>query len=248
MKTLGRIMRAFRSLGPIDIRNVGRDGLMLMLLIIPLLVALAFRLGVPPLAQFLQVSLEFDLRPYYALLMSTLVMTAPNLTGVVVGFLLLDERDDGTLAALQVTPLSPLGYLGYRILIPLIIGFVMTLVSYPLAGLAPLAPGDLAAVAAVGMLTAPVTALALAALAGNKVTGLVVQKALNGIWILPAAAFFLPMPWQLGAGIIPSYWAMKTAWTATTGAPYLPHVLAGFAVNLVFLVWLARRFLRLSSG
>jgi fluoroquinolone transport system permease protein len=46
--------------------------------------------------------------------MSFLVVVMPALVGMVIGFLLLDQRDDQTLAALQVTPLTLNGYLIYR--------------------------------------------------------------------------------------------------------------------------------------
>ena len=39
------------------------------------------------------------------------LMTAPGIVGMVVGFLLLDERDERTLSALRVTPLSMRRYL-----------------------------------------------------------------------------------------------------------------------------------------
>lgn len=39
--------------------------------------------------------------------------------GVVTGFLLLDERDDRTLTALQVTPLPLRAYIFYRVTVPI---------------------------------------------------------------------------------------------------------------------------------
>lgn len=240
---IDRVFRAVRSLGPIDIRNVWRDGMLLMLLVLPPLLALIMRFSIPPLTEFLQTNLAFDLTPYYPLLMSSLVQTAPGITGVIVGFLLLDERDDGTMAALMVTPLSAMGYLSYRIFIPLVLGFVMTMVSYPLVGITPLPWFDLAAIALIGTMTAPITALALAAFADNKVTGLAVQKVLNAIGILPTLAFFVPMPLQMFAGVLPTYWPMKMTWNAGIGEAYWPYAIAGLIVNALFLIWLSRRFL-----
>ena len=58
----------------------------------------------------------FDLRPYYDAFMGYfLVSLAPMMFGIVIGFLLLDECDDNTLMALQVTPLSLNNYLLYRL-------------------------------------------------------------------------------------------------------------------------------------
>ncbi len=49
------------------------------------------------------------------------LMTASGIVGMVVGFLLLDERDAHTPAALRVTPLSMRRYLAYRVSGPLLV-------------------------------------------------------------------------------------------------------------------------------
>ena len=57
----------------------------------------------------------FDIVPYFPLVMGGYLMTAPGMLGMVIGFLLLDERDARTLSALCVTPLSMRQYPAYRI-------------------------------------------------------------------------------------------------------------------------------------
>ena len=89
-------------------------------------------------------------------------MTAPGMIGTVIGFLLLDERDDRMLTALLVTPMSTAGYLAYRITIPLAAGFIITIVGYRLTGVMPVSFSDLMAVSLLAAFNAPITALALA--------------------------------------------------------------------------------------
>ena len=124
-------------------------------------------------------------------------------------FLFLDERDARTLSALRVTPLSIRHYLAYRVVSPLIVGTASTLVGYPLIGITPMPLQSLLAIAAVAGVSAPFLALVLASAAPNKVAGFAVVKVLNGITLLPIAAFFLPLPLQFIAGIIPKYWPMR---------------------------------------
>ena len=76
---------------------------------------LLFRLAVPPMADALTRRFGFELVAYCPLLMSFLPLIAAGMTGPVVGFLLLDQRDDQTLMALLVTPLSFRDYLWYRL-------------------------------------------------------------------------------------------------------------------------------------
>ena len=82
-------------------------------------------------------------------------MTAPGIVGMVIGFLLLDERDAQTLKALRVTPLSIRRYLAYRITLPLLVGTGTTLVGYPMIGISPLPFASLLAIAIVAGLAAP---------------------------------------------------------------------------------------------
>jgi len=49
-----------------------------------------------------------ELEPYYGLILANvLVAGEPVLLGFVVGILFVEERDEGTLLALQTSPLSP---------------------------------------------------------------------------------------------------------------------------------------------
>lgn len=236
------LLKIYRSVGPVDLKNVRRDDLLAWVMAAPLVIALLLRFGVPPLAAWLQAGWAFDLRPYYGLLMSFFVLMAPSMVGMVIGFLLLDERDDRTLTALSVTPMPLGGYLLYRITLPLMLGFVITLAGYPLAGLAPLPIGHLVFIALVAALNGPVTALFLAAFAENKVSGFALVKVLNTINMLPVAAYFVDMPWQIAAGVVPAYWPMKMLWQAVGGQRYLLYGIAGAAVSTAVVGLLLRRF------
>jgi fluoroquinolone transport system permease protein len=55
--------------------------------------------------------------------------------GAIIGFLVLDQRDDHTITALQVTPLTLSGYLGYRVAVPTLLGVLVTLFIIPVSGL-----------------------------------------------------------------------------------------------------------------
>jgi fluoroquinolone transport system permease protein len=154
---------------------------------------------------------------------------------MVIGFLLLDERDARTLAALRVTPLSMRRYLAYRAALPLLVGTVSTLVCYPLIGINPVPLPSLLAIAAVAGLSAPLLALVLATTAPNKVAGFAVVKVLNGVNLLPVAAFFLPVPVQYAAGVIPTYWPLRAFWSAAAGEEHVAYLVVGVIVGAIAL-------------
>jgi fluoroquinolone transport system permease protein len=239
------VFRAYRALGPVDVRSVRRDSLLRWLVFLPLVIVIAVRIAVPVATSLLWERLGFDLRPYYDLIASFLYLIMPLLVGMVLGFLLLDQRDDHTLTALQVTPLSLNGYLAYRISLPLLISFGTTLIIIPLAGLGQTnLPAHVAAAVCSAPL-APIFALFNAAFAQNKVQGFAVMKASSVISIPPLVAYFVTSGWQWLFGIVPTYWPVKVYWLLQAGSPsgWLVLVL-GLAYQGVLIVLLLRWFNR----
>ena len=171
-------------------------------------------------------------------------MTAPGIVGMVVGFLLLDEQDARTLTALRVTPLSMRRYLAYRVTVPLLVATASTLAGYQLIGVTPLPLVSLVAISVVGALSAPLLALVLATAAPNKVAGFALVKVLNGVNLLPVAAYFLPRPLQYAAGIIPAYWPMRAFWSAADRQEYIVYLAIGAMTGTLALVLAASLFER----
>lgn len=241
-----RAAAVFRALGPIDARSVFRDSLLAWMVAMPLAVGLLLRLATPAVGAWLARDFAFDLSAYTTLLMSYFVVgQAPAIVGFVIGFLLIEERDDGTLTALLVTPLSETAYLRWRIGVPLLACTAVTVAAFEIAGLVPLAWPWLLAVCALAALEAPMLALFLAVFAADKVQGFALLKGVGGLLLAPAAAWFLPLPWQWAAGVVPSYWPMKAFWLVVEGSPGAGAVLAaGLVFHLALLALLLRRFRR----
>ncbi|CAN5764211.1 multidrug ABC transporter permease [soil metagenome] len=237
-------MAALRAFGMNDLKSVKRDPLLIYMLIIPPIMVVAVRLIVPRLTERLIASFDIDLIPYYPMLLSFFfVLQLPLLFGLMIGLLILDERDDDTLTALRVTPISMTGYALYRGGAAIILGTVYVIIALPLTGLMPSAVRPaLLPVAILSGIMAPMFGLILATFASNKVEGLALMKAL-GIFLLgPLAAYFIDSDWQVLLGILPTYWPAKAFWVASEGGNFWPYVLAGLAYNLGLLAVLLRRF------
>lgn len=240
-----RAIRAVKALGPIDAKGVVRDPLLRWLVAYPVLLALLLRWGVPALADRLARRYGLDLSDYYVLVMSFLVELMPILTGMVVGFLLLDQKDDGTLTALRVTPLTLGGYLAYRITMPMLVSVPMTLAVFPVAGLVRVGLGPLLLMALGAAPLAPIFALFLASFAGNKVEGFALAKVSGLLFLPPVLAYFVPEPWQWAFGVAPTFWPVKAFWLQRSGgAAYLALLAIGLGYQASLLVLLLRRFRR----
>ena len=222
-----------------DAANVLRDPLLAVVPFVPLGLWLLLRLALPPAAALL--SPAVDLTRWYPAVSAFLLLMTPLMIGMVAGFLLLDERDEGVLLSVSVTPVGKPGFVAYRLLVPTAAAFGMNLLLA--GGLAP-ARVPLASVllpAAVASLEAPMMTLYLAAFAANKVEGLVLVKAASILDLAPLAPLFLPMPWQLAAGVLPTYWVARS-FLAMSAADHVTSAVVGLLYHAALILLLARRF------
>ena len=238
-----KALQAFRALAPIDAKSVGRDPFLRWMILYPVLVALLVRWGVPALNARLLVVYQFDLSQYYLLIMSFVVLMTPALTGMVIGFLFLDEKDARTLTALQVTPLTLRGYLVYRISVPILLSFLVSFVTVLVAGLTPVEPLALILSSASAAFLAPFYALFLAGFASNKVQGFALTKGLGVLVLPPLAAYFVDSPLQWLFGVVPLYWPVKQLWLqdASLSGQGICFVV-GLCYHSALLTLLLRRF------
>ena len=240
--------QAIKGLAPIDAKSVARDSMLRWLFALPLLIAFLMRWGVPAVTARLHERSGFALEPYYPLMASFMSIVAPMFVGVVIGFLLLDQRDDGTLAALRVTPVSLNGFLVYRIGAPLVVSVALTMVVLPITGLVEMRPLALFVCAVAAAPVGPLFALFLASFASNKVQGFALMKAAGILNWPPVIAYFLPIGWQWAMGIVPTYWPVKVFWLLEVGEvgwlAWLPYFVVGVAYQALLVALLLRRFNR----
>ena len=240
------VLRTARLLAQIDAVNVSRDALLRWVAALPLLIAIVVRFFLPIIIKRLEDTFHLSLGGLYPGIASyALLITAPMLCGTVIGFLLLDERDDRTLLALRVTPM-PLGsYLAWRLLAPMFLSIAITLVSFPLAGLEKPNLLRLLIVALLAAPLAPLVALALSTFASNKVQGFAFVKASGVFQVAPLIAYFISSGWELVLWIIPTYWPAKLLWSfqrGETGAWI--YLVIGLIYQSMLVVLLLRRFNR----
>jgi len=235
-----------------DLRRVTRDPLMAGIIAAPLAVALIFRFAVPD-AETLQTTLVAYLgqdggasaaRAAPVLLMSLLTAIAPGLVGAVYGLLIVGERDERTLMALRVMPVSFARYVAARLFTPLALSVGVTIVAYPVAGLAPLPIATVALIALVNAVSAPVVALAMATFARNKMAALAVMRVANSILALPVLAYFAVPPMLYLAWLSSAYWQMKALWLAADSLPFLGTLAVSAVMNVLLLVLFYSRFER----
>ena len=236
-------LRVATALAGVDGRAIRRDSLLRLFVLFPFLIGLMMRWLIPTVQRLY--GHLFDLEPYYELIAAFFgLLIMPGLAGTLIGLLLLDEKDAGTLVALRVTPLSMERYLAYRLAVPAAISVVSTYIVLALLDILPVPYVKLLPLAVVAALSAPIYALLLAAFANNKVQGLALMKGMGIFYIAPIAAWFVPEPWQWLLGVMPTYWPVKAFWQLTDGQAYWPALVLGTAVAALYLWAFLRRFKR----
>lgn len=231
-----------KAQGKVDLQNVVRDPFLRYITLVPLLIGFLLRLFLPH-AEVITRSYGLELSDYYSLIVGLLfVVMTPGMFGMVLGFLLLDERDYDTLRAMAVTPLSMGTYVYARVILPMVISVIMTFVSATVADLMvlPLLPLLLASIC--GALSIPLWALVFLAIARDKVQGMVVMKGLNVFSIIPIIAYFIEEPFQWIFGVVPLYWPYKILWMGLEGRDLFIPTIIGILLHIFFILVLVKRF------
>lgn len=194
-RRVGRLLAA-------DAKSIWRD---------PILgIALAMCLGLAPgLAAFsgsidALVLGQFGLAAASRLFVPFVLVLPAMLVAWIVGFLLLEDRDDGALLAIAVTPVGQRAFFAWRAAVAAILAALFSLYGSVLLApdLSPLLHAYLALLVGVEAVAA---AVILPALARNKVEGLALTKLTNFAAIIPFMAL-LPAPWRYLGSIVPTYW------------------------------------------
>ena len=243
------------TLGRSDIKIIGRDRFlvfMFMLVVgfcalvrglLPAMNVYLAEVGVMP-GETIPIPLS-DVYPMVVVNMG--VYTTALIVGTIIGFVLLDEKDQHTLTAMAVTPV-PLGqYALYRVALPGVLGFVSIVAGVLIINQSLLPMWQLVMVAAGGSLTAPIFALFYAIVAENKLAGFAYSKfsSIAGWTIL--VGWFVPDPWQWLIGVFPPFLIAKAYWMALAGdGLWWLALILGIVFQAVLIRWMMQRFNRLA--
>ncbi|MQA06264.1 MAG: ABC transporter permease [Streptosporangiales bacterium] len=238
---------ALTAFGRNDARGLRRESLLAGLIFAPVVWILMVRLATPPATELVADRYGVDLVPYYPLILTAfLLLTSPIVVGGLGAFLVLDERDAGTFAALRVTPTPMRSYLGYRACTVVLVTTVYVVVTMLASGLLPLEHVvPLVPIGLLAGLSGLVIGLVLLRFARNKVEGLAVMRAV-GIVVagLPLIPYFLAPHWQYLFWLLPPYWPAKAYWQLSAGEPWWPHLVGGVIYHVPVVWLLYRQFLR----
>ncbi len=178
----------FLTLMLADICSVVREGILVFIVAAMLITLIVVRLmGV--------YQLEWGTGPFLAFALIALLLFFAVGIGMVVGLILVEEAETGVRDVLSVTPVPTAALLLYRSVLAFAAALIAGVVGVVLTQVVALPPLEWAALLFVTALLAPTVALAVPAIARNKIEALVLFRVLGVVVVGPIVTFMLGDEW-----------------------------------------------------
>ncbi|MFK3960152.1 hypothetical protein [Guptibacillus hwajinpoensis] len=212
----------------------------------PILMALFFRFATPMLDVAFFEGTTFTSSDQKLVIGLLLLLTTPVMIGMMSGFILLDEKDEGIAMSIAVTPFQLKGYLLYRLTLPMIISLLLAFPVLMIGGFTEIITLRILPFLLLILVETPIIALFMASVAENKVEGLAVAKVVSIILVIPIAIYFVDHPAMMIAGVLPPYWPLKGYLLTMNGWHLVDYlfVLTGILYHLLMLLYLLKRYER----
>ena len=225
-----------------DIQLIRKDPMLLVITFVPVIFWLLLGFAFPLIADFVSEKWGVSINEYFNYAFAFFMPIIPLLFGMVYGFILLDERDEGIIAAISVTPYGKTGYLQTRMLFPVIYSFsAMVLFNYGLNNPVNLPIWKVAAISAILATDAPIILLFLGAYAKNKIEGMAITKLFNVLLIAILIDFIVPTPFNWIGGLSPFFWVERVMF-AETNLQFGLYYLAAVISHAFYFLWMYRKF------
>ena len=225
--------------------RVQRDRFLLGMSIYVVAISVAMRWAIPWIAGEVERRFAFDLSPYFPLVVSHFVIQLTGLlVGILGGVLLLEGREDRTVKALLVSPVSlgaHLAVLGTALCVACVI---LTIVESALIAITLPPWTSLLGIAMAGAPAPVLFALFIGTVAENKTEAFAYMKIVGVVPVFASAAWFVPETWHWMAAVYPPFAASKAYWVAEAGVQTWPWwVLGALLSSALWSAVLARSFM-----
>ncbi|MFW6029850.1 MAG: hypothetical protein ACOCRO_06305 [Halanaerobiales bacterium] len=226
-----------------DIKNAIRDKMLLFILFSPLIIAIAFKFLIPFLEKILMNQLSLSLTPYYFIIMIFILVLIPSILGMLIALLIIEDRDQGIINYLSITPVQRFEYLINKLLVSMILSFFSLLFVIYFLNLVDIKLLRSLPIFIMASLETAVIALFITAFASNKMEAFAFSKASGIFFITPIAAYFIESRWAYLLAIFPTFWIYKSFEGVYGGfSMYIVRFILGFVVHLIFILFLYRKF------
>lgn len=232
-------MKHTMKLFEIGLRQIAKDGMLLVLLPAPVFAGIFFKFAIPVINDILTRKFFFSITAWYGLADGMLLCLTPMFAAMISAFLLLEERDEGLSAFYQITPAEGSSYLNARIGLPMIWAFFTTIFIVCVFKISPLSFEVILLSDLVSSLTGMSLAMMVVSIAGNRVEGLALSKLMGVSFIGLILIWFIPAPYHFIMAFLPSFWIGKLLMDGADPFSFMFGLISCF----LWIAFFTRRFL-----
>lgn len=215
-----------------DIKLIFRDKSMLAIFIIPVIMILIFRIGVPFLEDFVP-----QVKEFYWLIIAAFTSVTAATPAYLFGFVILDERDENIHFLQQILPISKHYILKSRVVFMILLAFVFSCILLTFNSLIHFSFFTILSLSVLFSLIPPILTFCIVAFSKNKIEAATFYKGLSMILVLPFAAFFISPEWKYVFGIVPFFWTYNAFHINEFGLKYLSNFGVGIGVHMLY-IWI----------
>lgn len=228
-----------------ELKKWTRDPMMLFMMFYPIVFGAIGRYLLPWLVE----NSGFNLEYFTDLILVFLTLFMPLIFGALVGFSILDDRDDNILTSIKVTPLSLNQFLSFKLVLVFLLSFFGTTFILWFSNVGSISVGNMFAISFLSSLAAPMTGLFINSFAQNKIEGFAVMKGAGMIIIFPVISLFFVDKRELLFSFAPGFWPAKAISSLVRGngallMNYSQYYLIGLAYIIVLNVGVYRLFVQ----
>lgn len=229
-------MKQLLLLSVTDFKLIFRDPSLRVFLALPLLILVLVTLGLPALIE------KYPIVNDYA---SYVLMGASLQTSTMFGFIysmvLIHEKDIQVAKVYGVLPVSKMGFISSRQVIPFLLSTLITFLLLQLQSFYVFKIEEVILFSILCGIFAPLLTLSVSLLSKNKMIGMTWFKLMNLLVSVPLVAFFISScSWAFS--IIPTYWVFKTLELMTLGESIIMSISIAFIFSISLLYLLIWRF------
>lgn len=225
-------MKLFFKVIKNDLKIIFRDETLYIMFFLPVIFILVCRLLVPLIPKYIYP----ELTEYYWLIVAGLTSVTASTPSFLIGFILLDERDENVHILHKVLPLPSNFILKCRTIFMILASFIFSLLILQFNGLIKMNFIYMIMISILFSLIPPLLTFSIVSIAKNKIVAATLYKGLSMFLVLPIAAFFIKSTWRFSFGIIPFFWTFNAF--ELTGKFWLSlgNLLIGIIAHFIFIL------------
>ena len=166
-----------------NIHQLIKEPIVTIMFILPYIISIIFKLIIVYIIPILESNFNLDIADYKGYILSFVFIISATMIGIVMGFLMLDDKDGKIIELLRVTPLGLKGYLTVRFSFSFISTFSSIIIGYYILNIFYIKLFSLIFITGILSTVSIIIGLLFFLVATDKVKGLTYAKGLNIIVI-----------------------------------------------------------------